>query len=158
MYSSLIEQHYKDNFKRLCKKMGFRAGTQWAGEDVVQMAYERAIRYQRSCDPSRFGQWFNMLLNNALRDYKNSEKGYSQGDEQEEQAETVECPHYPERIMREIYELIDTKSEVQIEVLKLHLKHDYSATEIAHLTPYSYAKIHQIIQRFRNELKELYAR
>lgn len=152
----LIENHYKGNFNKLCKKMGFRAGTVEAGEDIVQTAYERAIRYRKSCDPERFGQWFNMLLNNALRDYKNAEKGYTYSEDSEEEAESIDCPHYPEHIIREIYELIDTKSETQIEVLNLHIKQGYSAIDISRMTDNSYAKSHQIIQRFRNELKELY--
>lgn len=156
MQVSVIEQHYVDNFKRLCKKMGFRAGDQWSGEDIVQTAYERAIRYRNSCDEYRFGQWFNMLLNNSLRDYKNSEKGYTSLDDTEEEATTVDCPHYPDHIVREIYDLIDTKSEVQMEVLNLHFKQGYSAIDITRITSYSYAQAHQIIQRFRNELKDLY--
>lgn len=156
MQLSIIEKHYEENFGRLVKKMGFRAGTHWSGEDVVQTAYERAIRYSDSCNPEMFGQWFNTILNNALRDYKNAEKGYTQIEEGAEEAETIDCPHYPERILQEIYELIGTKSPVQREVLKLHLKQDYSAIDISRMTSYSYAQCHQIIQRFRNELKEIY--
>jgi RNA polymerase sigma factor (sigma-70 family) len=152
----LIEQHYLDNRQRLVKKLTFRAGTPEAGEDIVQTAYERAIRYRRSCDPERFNQWFAMLLNNALRDYKNEERGYTPLEDGEEEPDDTGCPHYPEHILREILELIDTKSEVQIEVLTLFFKQGYSAIDISRLTDHSYAKSHQIIQRFRNELKDLY--
>lgn len=152
----LIEQHYLDNRQRLVKKLTFRAGTPEAGEDIVQTAYERAIRYRRSCDPERFNQWFAMLLNNALRDYKNEERGYTQLEDGEEESDDTGCPHYPEHILREILELIDTKSEVQIEVLTLFFRQGYSAIDISRLTEHSYAKSHQIIQRFRNELKDLY--
>lgn len=156
MELSTLEKHYEENFSKLVKKMSFRAGTQWAGEDVVQMAYERAIRYRHSCDPERIGQWFNTILNNALRDYRNAENGYTSLDDVTEEAETADCPHYPERIMREIYELIGTKSDVQREVLLMHFKQDFSAIDVSRMTSYSYAQCHQIIQRFRNELKEIY--
>ena len=152
----LIEQHYLDNRQKLVKKMTFRAGSPEAGEDVVQTAYERAIRYRRSCDPERFNQWFAMLMNNALRDFKNEEKGYIYVELDEDEQESMACPSYPERIMNEIYELIETKSEVQIEVLTLFFKQGYSAIEISRITDHSYAKSHQIVQRFRNELKDLY--
>lgn len=151
-----ITKHYVKNFARFVKKMKFRAGTLEAGEDVVQTAYERALRYHKGCDPTRFDQWFSMLLNNSLRDYKNSEKGYTHMDEDENEG-TIECSSYPNHVMREIYELIDTKSEIQIEVLMLHLKQGYSAIDISKQIDCSYAKAHQIIQRFKNELKELYS-
>lgn len=152
-----IERHYIDNRQRLVKRMTFRAGTPQAAEDIVQTAYERALRYHKSCDINRFDQWFSMLMNNALRDLKNEEKGYSNIEITEEEAESLSCPHYPERIMNEIYELMDTKSEVQIEVLSLHLKQGYRAIDIARLTDHSYSKCHHIIERFRNELKDLYS-
>lgn len=153
---NLIENHFKDNRQKLVKKMTFRAGSPEAGEDVVQTAYERAIRYRRSCDPERFNQWFSMLLNNALRDYKNAEKGFIYVELDDEDQETMECPSYPESIMREIFELIDTKSADQIEVLTLYFKQGYSALDITHITEFPYKRNHQIIQRFRNELKDLY--
>lgn len=152
-----IENHYITNRQRLVKRMSFRAGTPQAAEDIVQTAYERALRYHQSCDRSRFDQWFSMLMNNALRDMKNEEKGYSNIEITEEEAESLSCPHYPERIMAEIYELLDTKSEIQIEVLSLHLKQGYRAIDIARLTDHSYSKCHHIIERFRNELKDLYS-
>ena len=157
MLVSLIEQHYKDNYRKLAKKMGFRAGTLWAGEDIVQTAYERALQYHRSCDPERFPQWFSTILNNALRDYKNEEKGYVQTDDDElEEPTTQGCPLYPEHILTEMYAMINKKSPVQKEVLSLHFKQDYSAIDISRMTSYSYSQCHQIIQRFRNEFKELY--
>jgi len=77
--------------------------------------------------------------------------------EEDENEGTIECSSYPNHVIREIYELIDTKSEIQIEVLMLHLKQGYSAIDISRQIDCSYAKAHQIIQRFKNELKELYS-
>jgi DNA-directed RNA polymerase specialized sigma24 family protein len=58
--------------------------------------------------------------------------------------------------MREVFELIDTKSEAQKEVLNLYFHQEYSAIDISRITHINYSTAHQIIQRFRNELKELY--
>lgn len=157
MVYDLIEKYYRDNYTRHLKRLRFRAGTEWAAEDVLQTAFERAIRYSNSCDQERFPQWFNMILNNALRDYLNEERGYSPLEEIPEEAATVDCPHYPERIMAEIFELIDTKSVDQVEVLSLHFKQGYSAIDISKITDHSYAKGHQIISRFRTEVKQLYS-
>jgi DNA-directed RNA polymerase specialized sigma24 family protein len=151
-----IENHFIENRQRILKRMTFRAGGPEAAEDIVQTAYERALRYYKTCDLERFNQWFAMLLNNALRDYKNEEKGYSNIEVDEDENVPISCPHYSERIMSEIYELIETKSEVQIEVLTLHLQHGYRAVDIARITDHSYAKCHHIIERFSNEIRELY--
>lgn len=137
--------------------MTFRAGTVWAAEDVVQTAYERAIRYRRTFNKDDFGKWFNTVLNNALRDYQAEERGYTPIDLENDEAATLDCPHFPEHIMREIHELIETKSLDQIEVLNLFFKQGYSPVDIASITEHSYAKSRQIVQRFRNELKELYS-
>lgn len=157
MHLQEIEDYYRANRATMVKRMGWRCGVPELGEDIVHTAFERAIRYRRNCRDGFLPQWFSMLLNNALRDHQNAEKGYSpMGDDVEDVGETNSCPHYPTHIMREIFELIDTKSVVQIEVLSLHFREEYSAKDISAITNYSYAQCHQIIQRFRNELKELY--
>lgn len=153
-----IEKHYRENKDRLIKRISFRIGGNFHGaEDIVQTAYERAIRYRDSFNGDLFDKWFSTILNNSLREYQNEEKGYVQaGEDDEEIAESVSCPHYPTHIMREVFELIDTKSEIQIEVLTLYFRHEYSAIDISRITNIPYKTAHQIIQRFRNELKELY--
>lgn len=156
MTNEVIKKHYEDNYRRLMKRMSFRAGTEWDAEDVVQEAYARALKYFKSYDGKTLDQWFSTILNNTLRDHKNSEKGFAATSFEEEESEGIPCSYYPDRIVGEIYELIDTKSVIQIEVLTMHFKHGYSAKDISSITDYSYAATHQIIQRFRNELKELY--
>ena len=152
-----IEKYYREHYAKFVKRLSFRMGSVWAAEDVVQTAFERAIRYRHSCDPERFGQWFNLVLQNATRHYFNEENGHNQIPEGfEEEDGSGGCPHYQEQLMREIYELIETKSLVQIEVLMLHFKHGYSAIDISRVTPYTYVKCHKIISRFRFELRDLY--
>ena len=153
-----IEKHYILNKDRLIKRTSFRIGGNFHGaEDIVQTAYERAIRYINSFDGDVFDKWFNTILNNSLREYQNIERGYVQPDENSEEFTDAEgCPHYPQHVMREVYELINTKSEAQIEVLNLFFKQEYSAIDISRISSIPYGTAHQIIQRFRNELKELY--
>lgn len=154
----VIEKHYIANRDRLIKRVSFRIGGNFHGaEDIVQTAYERAIRYRYSFDGDLFDKWFSTILNNSLREYQNIERGYTQVDEDvEEEAESPSCPHFPLHIMREVFELIDTKSEIQMEVLTLYFRYEYSAIDISRITAIPYGTAHQIIQRFRNELKELY--
>lgn len=152
-----IENHYRKNFNRIVKRMSFRAGSTAGGEDVVQTAYEWALRYKASCIDGRFEQWFSMLLTNSLRRYKNEENGYTAiYDDDEETSSDLDCPHLPQAIIREVQELIKTKSLVQIEVLELYFNNEYKAKDIAKVTEHSYVAIRKIISRFRQELKELY--
>jgi len=57
MMNTLIKEHYVANHKRLMKRMGFRSGDEWTGQDVVQTAYERALRYSRSFNGENFDRW-----------------------------------------------------------------------------------------------------
>lgn len=156
--NEVIQQHYVDNYRRLMKRMTFRAGTEWDAEDVIQESYARALKYFKSFDGKKYNlnQWFMTILNNTLRDHKNSEKGFAATTFEEEEMSGTPCTYFPDRIGDEISELIATKSLIQIEVLNLYFKQGYSAKDISCITDYSYSTTHQIIQRFRNELKELY--
>lgn len=152
----LIEKHFVANRSRLVKKMFFRSGNMEDAEDIVQEAYYRALKYARGYDGMHFDQWFSTILNNCLRDQKNMQNNHSLDMFDEEEAEGSPCTHYSEHVMREVYELIATKSLVQQEVLNLHFQQEYSPIDISRMTEHSYAKCHQIILRFRNELKDLY--
>jgi RNA polymerase sigma factor (sigma-70 family) len=155
MYIPIIEQHFIENRRKLVKKMGFRAGTPEDAEDVVQEAYARAIKYQKSFDGTNIDRWFHTILNNVLKEFKNTQKGYSTVEYEEEEDQAVEYI-YPTRVMAEIYEMIDKRPVVQKEILTLFFTQEYSAKDISNILPSSYSQIHQVIQRFRNELKEIY--
>lgn len=135
--------------------MRWRAGTIEAAEDVIQESYYRALKYAHSFNGEDFGKWFNTIMNNCLREHKNAEKGYSPIEADAEE-ESYECPSYVRHVMKDVFDLIHTKSEVQIEILMLYFKQEYTAKSISEITEHSYAQTHQIIQRFKNELKELY--
>jgi RNA polymerase sigma factor (sigma-70 family) len=156
MLVSAIEAHYLENRSKFVKRMYFRAGSIENAEDIVQEAYERALRYNKSYTGENYDRWFNTVLNNCLRDFKNDESGYSADVFDEEEAEGRMCPSYPNHVMREVFELIATKSLVQQEILTYFFKHEYSPVDISRITDYSYSNCHQIIRRFRQELKELY--
>ncbi len=152
----VIHKHYTECSVRLMKRLYFRAGDVWSAEDVLQESYARALKYWGSFNGDNFEKWFNTIMNNSLREFKNMEKGYSAIEYDDELGEGTACPQYHARVMAQVYELIDTKSLVQIEVLTLYFQQEYTARDISHVTEYSYSQIHQIIQRFRNELKDLY--
>lgn len=152
-----IENHYRLNREKLVKRMAFRAGSDNYAEDIVQEAYERAIRYAVSFNGADMDKWINMILNNCLRDFKNIENGHTTDMFDEEEAQGIDCPHYSMHVMREVYELIETKALVHQEILNLHFKYEYSPIDISRLTEHSYANCHKVIARFRQELRELYS-
>lgn len=156
MHLPLIEAHYNKNRQKLVKRMYFRSGSEAAAEDIVQTAYERAITYQRAFKGDKFDQWFGTILNNAMRNYQNNEKGYSHRDEEDEETSEAPCAHYPARVMAEILWMIEERIPDHREILELYFNQEYTATDISQITEHSYAKVHQTIQRFRNELKEIY--
>lgn len=157
MQISDVEEHYRENRNKLVKKLTFRAGTEEAAEDIIQEAYYRALKYFSSFNQNEnFNKWFSTILNNSLREYKNVEKGHINEIFEEEEAEGTSCTSYPNHVMRDIFKLIEAKSNVQKEILLLHFKQEYSPIDISRITDYSYANCHQVIQRFRNELKELF--
>lgn len=151
-----IENYYLQYRPALVKRMYFRTGTEADAEDVVQEAFTRALKYAPKARIDHFGKWFSQVLTNALRDHMNASKGYTTVEDEDMPEESVDCSGYPNRVMFEIQELITTKSEVQMEVLSMHIFDEHSAKDISQITPYSYAQVHQIILRFRNELKSLY--
>lgn len=152
----LIETHFKENYNRLMKRMTFRAGGHHQAEDIIQEAYARAMKYYNHQRIEEFDKWFSMVLNNAYNDYMRDDIGLSYIEDEDEPLGLVECGLVTSRTRKEIYDLISTKSESQKEILTLHLRHGYSATDIANVTDYSYAQVHKTISRFKFELETLY--
>lgn len=151
----ILEEHYRKNRFTLVKRMSFRAGDY--AEDCVQEAYTRAIKYFNSYkEEFSLDAWFSRILNNVLKEHKNNEKGYSSTTFDEEQEEGIPCNRFSEQLVKEIYELIDTKSLVAKEVLTYHFQQGYTAKEVSEISEHSYSNCHQIINRFKSELRELY--
>jgi RNA polymerase sigma factor (sigma-70 family) len=133
----------------------FRAGTEWDAEDVLHDAYERALKYASSFNGEGFGAWFSTILNNSLKEHKNASKGhYVSLDDIEE--EGIPCPHYSDRMLKEVYQLIKAKTPAQQEILFLYMKNNYTAVDVSRITNYTYSNCHQTIRRFREEIKERY--
>lgn len=72
----IIEQYYRDNHRVLVKRVRNRL-QDWGlshSEDIVQDAFENAVRYFKLYDDQRdFGAWFNTILNNSLRRYQSAQ-------------------------------------------------------------------------------------
>lgn len=155
--NAVIEQHYRDNYQRLLKRLTFRAGTQWDAEDVIQETYARCLKYFKPAYVKNFNNWFTSVLNNTVRDHKAAERGTLITSFEEEEVEGIPCSHYPDRVADEISALINQKPAHQAEVLRLYFLQGYAAKDIGQIVEnVSYGAAHQMITRFKNELKGLY--
>lgn len=151
----ILEEHYRKNRFTYVKRMSFRCGDY--AEDVVQEAYARAIKYFSSYkEEYSLDAWFSRIINNCLKEHKNAEKGYTALTFEEEEIDGIPCNRFAESVVKEIYELISTKSVVSMEVLTYHFRFGYTAKEVQEISEHSYANCHKIINRFRQELRELY--
>jgi len=153
MSTQQLTEHYNKNFKKLVKKMSFRAGTQWAAEDIVQEAYARALKYIGSFqDGKDFNNWFTTILNNSLYEHQNVERGMVVPEEVEEPL--VELPS---GLVEDVRRLMKRESKEHQEILHLHFILEYSATDISKVTNNTYSNSFKVIQRFRNEVRRLYS-
>lgn len=154
---STIEEHYRKHYGRLLKSVTFRAGTEWAAQDCIQEAYTRCIKYWDSYNPNiEFGRWFSTILNNCIREYQNQERGHVNDEFKEEEAEGTPDVSHVHHVYWDVDRIIDQKPEPMKEILGYHFKQEYSAIDISRITSHSYANVHKIISRFREELKEIY--
>lgn len=152
MSTQQLTEHYNKNFKKLVKKMSFRSGTQWAAEDIVQEAYARALKYIGSFqDGKDFNNWFTTILNNSLYEHQNVERGMVVPEEVDEPL--VELPS---GLLEDVRRLMKRESKEHQEILHLHFVLDYSAQDISKVTNNTYANSSKVIQRFRNNVKQLY--
>lgn len=151
-----IEQHYLENRPRVLKWLRAKCGDEASAEDVLQESYYRALRYRESCRPEEIGQWISRIQLRCLIDHLNEANGRQHDALDEDNGGIVDCPQFTEQVKREISAIISRKPKAQQEILSMYVDMEYSATDISKITEYSYAQCHKTIQRFREEMRELY--
>lgn len=147
----MIEAHYTKNFKNLSKRYVRALGSVHASEDVVQEAYERALRYWESFqETEEFDNWFALVLKNAFKDYLKREKGeFVDLDSIPEEA--IECSRTSERDLKIMLEGMHPDHK---DILTMYIFKGFYPREIEMLTEYSAAKINKVIHRFRKQMEE----
>lgn len=152
-----IEQHYRDNFSTLVKKYSRSMGSVHSAEDVVQEAYYRALKYGSTYNGTNFDGWFGRILINSLRDFKAAERGRGIEQEADEQTlGTISEQGLDAKTIKEIKELISTKSVQHREILNLYFIHGYKLRDILAIVDMKRKTVDQCLQRFKKELKEIY--
>jgi RNA polymerase sigma factor (sigma-70 family) len=150
-WNSTITEHYEKHGNRIKKALNFSCGD--GAEDVLHDAYERALKYSSSFNGEHFEKWFNTIIRNAIRDYKNAERGKTDPSEFDEYDHVgATCSGLSDKIWRELFILIDAKSPEHAEVLHLYFSSGYSYKDIASVTKNSYFNAYRIVSRFKEEL------
>jgi len=155
----IIEQHYIENFDKLVKRYANRAGSVWNAEDVVQDSFDRAMRYSDSFSPERqeFGAWFNMILNNALRDFKRDDRLLGMSVEYSEELDEVEpLLEWEGYLLESINDDINAKSVQVRQALYLYIFKQYKPREIEQVVDMSNAYIRTSVKEFKQEMRAKY--
>jgi RNA polymerase sigma factor (sigma-70 family) len=156
-----IEQFYKENYNLLVKRLTRRAGNPENAEDVLQDAFERALKYHKSFNPERqeIGAWFNTIMNNVLvRHQREQMQGgatipYDEFAHEESYECTAEIKSQVESILGHMYK----KEEDAKNVLHLYFINGFRMFEIREITSVPYSTIQMMIHRFKLEMAKEYS-
>lgn len=155
--NTVVEQFYNDNFESLVKRVSSRVPNKEDAEDVVHDAFERALKYFDSFDPSvrKIDIWFSRILSNALKDFQNREKLSGMHVELKEwELEPAEDDRAYDEAHEEILNLIQEKDGNRKEILTLYFMYEYLPREISEVLDVKVTTVRQYVWQFREELKE----
>lgn len=154
--NKVIEEHYKAQYNLLVKRMYNRTKDVFAAEDIVQEAFTRALKYW--INPTNLEAWFNILLNNAMRDFIRAERisGCSDSIEGEEDWEMVSVCEWVDDIREMMYIDISKYPKPTCDILFLYLERDFKPREIHEVLGENNGTIRNTISRFRQEVKQKY--
>ena len=155
----LIEQHYLDNYKRMVKILTNRAGSVQNAEDVVQNAFELALRYSGSFSPSiqPLGAWFNSIMNNALRKFKAEERRLGMSVEYNEDLdEPCSMLEWEGDMAKAILKEIERKKLPLRQVLYLYFFKGYKPREIVCITDLNNNYVRMSVNEFKHLMRAKY--
>lgn len=152
----IIEQHYRENFDRLSKQWGRRFDNPHIGQDVVQEAYLRAIKYKDTYDPAYpFPNWFGRILQNSFRDIRAEEVGHTHDEIDEFALSGEENHHEVDRLIQQIIDRIQFEKPEHREVLRYAFQGGYSAKEISQFLDVNHRMARKIIGDYRNKVRKM---
>jgi len=153
----IIEDHYKKHFQKLCKKYSFMTGSPENGEDVVQEAYARALKYLISFNRGGdFQHWFSRIIRNTFLNFKIEQKRGVCEEFDEELVEGTLDSGYYKIFAEEIFDGIEDYPEHIKEVSRLYFKHGFSSRDIHKITGLKKRSIEQLLYRFKIMIREIH--
>lgn len=147
--SNVIEEYYKKERNNLIKRIKNRAGSIDNAEDVVQEAFCRALQYFDAYNSKGdFGGWFNSILENALKQFKNEEKMGGATLHIEE----VEEDFHDEIVDHYLPAMKNLKPHHQ-KIVTLYFKKGYTMPEIANATNTNIRSVEKFLERFKEKIR-----
>ena len=155
-----LEDLYKKNRKKYINLMSvILRGDRASGEDVVQEAFCRAVRFYEGFDPKRgkLSSWFNTILFNSLRDVQKEIRMQPTRDcytlSSEDVFKEVEITSLPE-VQNLIKKEINLQTnEKHKRILELFFFQGYTSTEISQVEEkVSVSNVTTVVNRFRISL------
>jgi len=158
---SELECFYYENYDSLVKRTSSRCGSPFDAEDIVQTAFEKALRYWKTyTEGTHLDRWFSVILNNTLRDHQNAVRMGPVTKPLEEHLDDIE-PIIPNDVLPVIRQDIKNMAKAEAEptrtVLRLHLDFGFTCGEINDLMQgLTYRKINDMIKVFQRKVIKRY--
>lgn len=156
----MIEKYYSEQYSTLVKRFTNRAGSVWNAEDVVSEGFVRALTYADSYNPEKreIGAWINAIMNNALKNFKQSERlmGMSVGFD-ELKNDGIPMGELASVCRRDIYNMITEESvDNNVEILDLYFRNNYTPKDIQEVLDIPRGTVLSTITRFVRKVKDRY--
>lgn len=156
----MIEQFYSLNYDRLVNQITRKvAGNREVAEDIVQEAFEKAIKFFPSYNEKRgkLSTWFNTILYNVLRDAQRKNKECSEiGIEELSVSNLLNGVHpQSEEFSKEIREQIySSKNLRHRDILEMFFIYGFTSKEIPYmLDGVSQSNVTTVVKRFKESFK-----
>ena len=155
-----LTKYYAENRETLVKQYSSRAGGEYNAEDVVQLGFERAVRYIHSAptNPDELPLWMNTVISKALLHILADERkqGMSSGREDDELAQLhfIDVDLTSDVTLDEIEDLI-SKSKYH-QQLRMILMQGHTIPYTSEFTGVPVRTIEDNLSKFRALLRNTY--
>lgn len=151
-----IEQHYRKHFNRLSKQWGRRFDNPTVGQDVVNEAYYRALKYYHTYKIDQpFDNWLGRIIQNSYKDHRMEEQGHAHEEIDEFSFEGTENTHEVDRLIQQVIEKIKEEKPEHQEVLYYAFQHGYSPREISEFYEMNHRYIRKIVSDYRGKIRKM---
>lgn len=152
---AFLADHHSKNFGKLVKRYARRFDNDHIGQDVVQEAYTKALKYRETYDPMQpFENWFGVICYNAFRTICAEELGHAADDLDELDIAGADASYEMDRLWQQILESIDDEKPEAQEVLRLYFDRGYSIKEISEFNIMSHRQIRVHVYAFKAKIKK----